>query len=105
MVAKRCTTDANTLAVGTVTVAGMTVIGITTTNDDVKLTVDIGNLDINQAIALGIGDLFLDVTGNVAQTASITASGLGLMVDGSTTLNDLGNNVATLAAANGGVIV
>ena len=74
-------TDANALTVGTVTVAGMTVTGITTTNDDVKLIVDIGNLDINEAIALGTGNLLLDVTGNVAQTAAITANGLALMVE------------------------
>ncbi|MEZ6134697.1 MAG: hypothetical protein R3C53_07290 [Pirellulaceae bacterium] len=95
-------TDADTLVVAAVTVAGMTVTGITTTNDDVKLTVLAGNLDINNAIALGTGDLFLDVTGNVAQTAAITAAGLGLMVDGTTTLNNVANNVTTLAADNGG---
>ena len=102
MSAKRFIPTQNALAVGTVTVAGMTVTGITTTDDDVKLTVDIGNLDINQAIALGAGDLLLDVTGNVAQAASITAGGLGLMVDGTTTLNNAANNVATIAANNGG---
>ena len=105
-------TDADTLIVGAVTVDGMTVTGITTSNDDVKLTVLTGNLDINQAISLGAGpltaatyaNLFLDVTGNVAQAAAgnITADGLGLMVDGTTTLNNVANNVITLAADNGG---
>ena len=95
-------TDANILTVGSVTVAGMTITGITTTNDDVKLTVDNGNLDISDALALGTGDLLLDVTGDVTQSAAITASGLALMVDGTTTLNNAANNVATIAANNGG---
>ncbi len=95
-------TDANGLTVGTVTVAGMTVTGITTSDDNVKLTVLVGDLAINQAIALGVGNLFLDVTGNVTQTAVITAGGLGLMVDGTTTLNNVANNVNTIAADNGG---
>ncbi len=98
-------TDANALTVGAVTVDGMTVTGITTSGDDVKLTVLLGNLAINNAIALGVGDLFLDVTGNVTQTAAITAAGLGLQVDGDTTLNTAANNVTTLAADNGGEIL
>ncbi len=39
--------------------------------------------------------------GNVSQTAAITANGLALIVDGTTTLNLVSNNVATLAASNG----
>ena len=55
---------------------------------------------------LGTGNLFLNVTGNVTQKAgdTITAAGLALMVDGTTTLNDPANNVITLAANTGGTI-
>ncbi|MCP4169273.1 MAG: hypothetical protein GY758_00690, partial [Fuerstiella sp.] len=95
--------DADTLNVEAITVDGMTITGITTTNDDVKLIVDANDLDVDADIALGTGNLFLDVTGNVTQQAGddITAAGLALMVDGTTTLNSA-NDVDTLAADNGG---
>ncbi|MEO2016734.1 MAG: hypothetical protein ABGZ53_20450, partial [Fuerstiella sp.] len=98
--------DADTLNVEAITVDGMTITGITTSADDVKLTMTTGNLSINEAVSLGTGDLFLDVTGNVTQQAGddITAGGLGLMVDGNTTLDNAGNNVSTLAADNMGTI-
>ncbi len=99
-------TDANGLTVGSLSVLGMTVTGITTTNDDVKLTTTAANsnLSIDDDIALGTGNLLLNVNGNVSQFAgdTIIANGLALMVTGSTTLTDVGNNVATLAASNGG---
>ena len=95
-------TDLNDLTVGTVTVDGVTVTGITTTNDDAKLTAG-GNLAINEAISLGTGDLFLDITGNVTQTASIVAHGLGMMVDGNTTLLNAANDVDVLAFENMGI--
>ncbi len=99
-------TDVNGATVGSIAVDGMTVTGITTTNDDVKLTMTTGNLVIGDDINLGTGDLFLDVTGNVTQQANdtISAAGLGLMVTGTTTLTE-SNNVDTLAADNGGSIL
>ncbi|MDG2013459.1 MAG: hypothetical protein P8J33_08140, partial [Pirellulaceae bacterium] len=97
-------TDASGLAVGSVTVDGMTVTGIntTTSNSDVKLTTS-GDLEINDAITVGTGDLFLMTTGgNVTQAAAISGAGLGLMVDGTTTLQNGGNEFATIAADNSG---
>ena len=106
--------DVDGLTIGTVTVLDgtadqMQLVGITTSNDDVKLIVgDTAgeNLSIEQAIRLGTGDLFLDVAGNVTQATpgTITAAGLGLMVDGNTRLQ-LGNDVNTLAANTGGTIL
>src|SRR5439155_1442221 len=99
---------ANALTVGTVTYgpSAMTTSGITTSDDDVKLTVLAGGLTIGdgisttQDIALGTGNLTLNVVGAVTQTANnvITAAGLQLLGTGTVTLNDSGNNVATLAA-------
>ena len=88
--------DIDDLVVSTVTVDGMTVTGILTSNDDVKLTVG-GDLAIDDAVSIGAGNLFLDVQGNVAQTASITANGLALMVSGETSLQLPGNDVNDLA--------
>ncbi len=93
--------NATNLLVDTVSVASMTITGITTSNDDVKLSVD-GFLLINEAIDVGTGDLLLDVSGDVLQAEPITADGLGLMVDGKTTLQKFGNDVNTFAADNGG---
>ncbi len=106
--------DVDDLTVGTVTVLDgsadeMQLVGITTTNDDVKLIV--GNapgedLSIERSIKLGSGDLFLDVAGDVTQTlpGTIVVSGLGLLVDGDTRLQlDLDAN--TLAAMTGGTIL
>src|SRR5207247_351522 len=60
--------DANSLGVGTVTDTAMTpnttTSGITTSDDDVKLTVLLGGLSIQQAVNLGAGDLTLDVRAN-----------------------------------------
>ena len=110
------TTDVNTLAVNTTgevrftdtdaltigTVDG--VIGLTTTNDDVTLTTG-GNLTIDNDVNLGTGNLLLDVTGNVSQNAgdTIVASGLALMVSGTTTLTQA-NDINTLALDNGGAV-
>jgi hypothetical protein len=94
--------DLNDLAVGTVTVDGVTVTGITTTDDNAKLTTG-GNLAIGEAINLGTGDLFLDVTGNVTQTESIIAHGLGMIVGGNTTLLNAANDVDVLAFDNMGI--
>ena len=93
--------NATNLFVDTVSVDGMDVNGITTSNDDMKLSVD-GVLAINEAIDVGTGDLLLDVSGDVLQSEPITADGLGLMVDGTTTLQKFGNDVNTFAAENDG---
>ncbi len=98
-------TDADGLTVGTVAAPGMSITGITTSNDSVKLTSG-GNLLVDDDIALGTGNLFLNVTGNVSQNAgdTIIAAGLALMVTGSTTLTDPGNNLTTIAANTGDTI-
>src|SRR5207253_2270818 len=80
----------------------------TTSDDDVKLTVLLGGLSLQQAVNLGAGDLTLGVGGAAAvtQTASglITASGLQLLGSGTVNLDQDGNNVATLAASYNGTI-
>ena len=99
-------TDANNLQVSSITVDGMTITGITTSNDDVKLTT-VSNLGIQQAIDVGTGNLFLSVAaGAVTQTATgtIEASGLGLMVSGSSVLQNPGNDVDVLASQGGPVL-
>ncbi len=82
-----------------------TTTGIRTSGGDAKIVGDM-SLAIDDDIMLGTGNLFLDVTGNVTQQAGddITANGLGLMVDGNTTLDNAGNNVVTLAADNMGTL-
>ena len=97
--------DADALAVGTVAALGMTITGITTSDDNVKLTSG-GDLVIDDDIALGSGNQFLSVTGNVSQNAgdTIRAAGLALMVGGTTTLTDAANNVATIAADTTGTL-
>ena len=113
-------TDINDLKVGTVTIEAVSadramldmngmietdevsLVGVTTSNDDVKLTAD-GNLTLEAASVLGEGDLFLDVDGDVSQIAAgtINAAGLGLQVDGETILNE-SNDIDFLAANNNG---
>src|SRR4029079_5892261 len=96
--------DINALTIGTVGTTN----GITTSDDDVKLTVLLGGLAINQAINLGAGDLTLDVRGAAAVTQSatglITASGLQLLGSGTVNLDQDGNNVVTIAANYNGTI-
>ena len=94
--------DADSVVLGEITVDGMTVTGAVTSNDDVKLTIGM-DLGIDEVVTLGDGNLFLAVAGNVTQTQEILASSLGLMVDGTTTLQDMSNHVFTLAAANMGL--
>src|SRR5207247_1448004 len=103
--------DANGPVVGTVTDTAMgttTTSGITTSDDDVKLTVLLGGLSLNQGVTLGAGDLTLDVRANsaVTQTASglITASGLQLLGSGTVNLDQDANNDATIAASYNGTI-
>ena len=76
-------TNSDALTVGTVDVLGMSESGITTSNDDVKLTVGDSpgeNLSITQPINVVAASLLLGVAGNVAQgpAQTITAAGLGL---------------------------
>lgn len=95
-------TDVNGFSVGTV--AGT--VGITSSDDDIKLAISAGNLTINDDIQLGTGDLTLNVNGMVTQTAgdSITAGGLLLLGTGTITLDDVGNDITTLAAGYNGTI-
>src|SRR6059058_1837816 len=83
----------------------MSTSGITSANHDVKLTTG-GNLTINQAVALGTGNLTLNVIGAVTQGASgvLTAAGLQLMGAGSAHLDNGANDVTTLAANFNGPI-
>ena len=99
VVAERAMTAMN----GTVSAIETDIIGITTTDDDVKLTAA-GNLTIEQAVALGTGDLFLDVDGDVTQlaTGTVTANGLGLMVGGETILDNNANSISVVAATTTG---
>ena len=78
--------------------------GVIANGGDVKIVGDMG-LEIAHAVNPGSGDLFLDIAGNVSQQASgtITAAGLALMVDGTTTLG-LDNDVQTLATDTGGTV-
>lgn len=93
------------LAVGTVTdtalLPGTTSSGISTSGDDVRLTVD-GNLQIGQQVNLGTANLSLDVAGTISQShgGTITASGLALSGSGSASGADLSeaNDVDTLAS-------
>src|SRR5437762_11606911 len=80
--------------------------GITSTGNDVKLTVQAGGLFIGQSVSTGAGDLTLNVTGAVTQTATGIITGTGLQVLGSGTVNlDVANNnVATIAASYSGTI-
>src|SRR5437868_3796249 len=96
--------DANTLSVGAVTDTAMspstTTSGITSGGNDVKLTVQAGGLSIGQAVSTGAGDLTLNVTGAVTQTATgiITGTGLQLLGSGTVNLDQAANNVVTLRA-------
>src|SRR3989440_232443 len=102
--------DVNGLAVGTVTDTAMspstTTSGITSGGNDVKLTVQAGGLSIGQAVSTGAGDLTLNVTGAVTQTATgiITGTGLQLLGSGTVNLDQAANNVVTLAANYSGTI-
>src|SRR5207247_5694096 len=90
----------NRLGVDTVTdtaICTTTTSGIISNNNDVKLTVLLGGLSIQQAVNLGAGALTLDVRGAAAvtQTASglVTASGLQLLGSGTVSLDQDANNV------------
>src|SRR2546430_17258511 len=80
--------------------------GITSTGNDVKLTVQAGGLSIGASLATGAGDLTLNVVGPVTQTATgiITGTGLQLLGSGTVNLDQAANNVVTLAANYSGTI-
>src|SRR5690349_1337452 len=80
--------------------------GITSSGNNVKLTVQAGGLAINQAVTTGAGDLTLNVVGAVTQTATgvITGTGLQLLGSGTVNLDVANNNVATIAANYTGTI-
>src|SRR5438477_66896 len=98
------------LAVGTVTDTAMTpnstTSGITSTGNDVKLTVQAGGLSIGQAVSTGAGDLTLNVTGAVTQTATgiITGTGLQLLGSGTRSEERRAGKVGTMAANYSGPI-
>jgi mucin-19 len=101
-------TDSDDLTVGSTTVNANTVAGITTSNDNVRLTTA-GATTISSAITLNsgtpVGDtLTLNVGGGsaVTQTAPITAAGLQLLDSGASgstfTLFNSGNEIIVISA-------
>src|SRR5258706_488188 len=111
-------TDANVLVVGSVTDRAMTpnttTSGISSNNNDVKLTVLAGGLTIGDAvgpagaddITLGSGNLTLNGKSNVKGKGGNVVGGSGIKKKerGSGRLDEAGNNVATLADRYSGVI-
>src|SRR5439155_782932 len=109
-------TDANALVIGTVTNTAKhpstTTHRITTTNNHVKLTILAGGLVIGELtstaddITLGLGNLILNMMGNVPKSAVFPYTTLfrSLLGSGSVHLDETGNNVATLAASYSGPI-
>src|SRR5437762_12881880 len=79
---------------------------ITSTGNDVKLTVQAGGLSSGQVVSTGAGDLTLNVIGAVTQTATglITGTGLQLLGSGTVNLDVANNNVTTIAANYSGTI-
>src|SRR5207237_777769 len=100
------------LSVGTVSDASMgasvSTTGITTDGADVKLdrTRVVKQKSIAAGVALGGGNMTLDINGNVTQTrvCTITAAGLRILGTGSVRLDNAVNDVATIAAAQSGTI-
>ena len=97
--------DLGELEISTVTVAPgtefeMTLAGIVSTDNDIKLNVE-SNILLNEQIDAGTANIFATTGGSInqANTAAITASGLGLMVEAHTVLNGQ-NDVNVIAADN-----
>lgn len=104
--------DANTLSVGSVTVLAIPTTGITTSDDDVTLKTQAGNITINNTVNLGLpatgGDLELILNDGTsalvsqAVGANVLGHGLALLSTGTGsyqyTLDNVGNNVANIAA-------
>ena len=74
--------------VDSVSVDSMMVTGLNTVDADVKLTVG-GSLELVEATNLGAGNLFLDVESDLNQSdgGMVSASGVGLLVDGNVDLS------------------
>ncbi len=70
--------------------------------DDLKLISGASGIQLTGALNVGANNLTLNSTGAVTQSTAITASGLELL-NGSFTLNNTNNNVATLAANAGSI--
>src|SRR5205823_4488486 len=102
--------DADSLTVGSVTDtmgrARGRATGTSSGGFDVKLATTAGALSIGAPVALGAGDLTLNINGDVSQTASggITAAGLQILGTGTVRLDSAANNVTTLAANHSGSI-
>jgi len=94
--------DKDDLTIGTVD----GVVGITTTDDDVKLSTTVGNLVIDDDITLGSSDLTLNINGTVTQNSGdvITANGLQLLGTGAVNLDDANNDVSFLAVSHSGTV-
>ena len=93
-------TDMNSLVVGT----ACGVSGLTTRDNDASLKVG-EDLELQERVDLGQGNLFIHAEGTVSQSATgaISASGLALLVSGTTTLNQT-NDVDTLATETQGTV-
>src|SRR5437868_3047223 len=97
--------DVNSLTVGRVTDPAMTpnttTSGISSTGNDVKLTVQAAGFAINPPALHDALPISLNVVGPVTQTASgiITGTGLQILGSGTVNLDVAANNVATISAS------
>ncbi len=93
--------DADAIEVGSVTVDGMTVIGIDSNSSDVTLCAT--SITLATTLATGTGTLRLSAsTGGINQTGGmVTAQNLGARASTGISLPDPNNNVVTLAADGG----
>jgi hypothetical protein len=85
--------DLNDLVIG----IGPAITGIITTDSDVRITT-VGTLTLDAPIQVGIGDLRLDSSSAVTQSAAISGAGLQLTGAGPFTLTNSDNAFTTLAA-------
>jgi hypothetical protein len=88
----KATNTANITLSGANTVAG-------------PVTIYGGDIALNGALTVTNDDINLHATGNVTQTAAITADGLGLHGTGSFILTDTGNNIDTLAGGDNSTLL
>ena len=93
--------DANDISVGNVMISGNNVTGMTTNGNDVSLIIG-GSLSVDNTLNLGTGNLHLDISGNVTQSAGLSGAGLALKVSGNTSLTNTNNNFEKIAGDNGG---
>jgi hypothetical protein len=90
------------LTVGSVTVGGTTTTGVTSSGGDVSLQAT--TISITDPIDVGSGNLVLNSSSSVMQTALIKGGGLQLSGAGAVTLNDAGNSFKTIASNATGVV-